>query len=235
MDMDPKAEAGHDDDAADVDVEGVGHAHDHAHDPDHGPDEDEGIDAEGLLAEARLERLARQAYMHGTSKQLFAFLFANCLFFAGALAAWARAPVGEPGDPSTYINGLDTIRGSLIFGLAIYGFWTAFFNIFHGQMKVWPYLLNSLLALWVGVAGFTSGIGGEAWDKAKAWLDEPGREARMLDSLTVPLSTIAPGYWLLTLGGLIVAFVIVNGLLQGRQSTKAQAATEGGASGRRRR
>lgn len=214
--------------------EGAAHEHDHDHDHDHG-DEHEGVDAEALLAEAQLERLARQAYMHGTSKQLFSFLFANCLFFAGALVAWTRAGVHEVGDPSTYISGLDTIRGGLIFALAIYGFWTAYFNILQGQMKVWPYLLNALLGLWVGIGGLMAGIGGENWDKAKAWLDEPGRKTRMLDDLLVPLSTVAPGYWLLTGGGLIVAFVILNGLLQGRQSTKAQAAEEGATSGRRRR
>jgi len=190
------------------------------------------VDAAALLAEARELRLTRQAYFHGTSKQLFAFLLANCLFLAGSLAAWTRAGVHEVGDPSTYIHGLDTIRGTMIFALAIYGFWTAAFNIFFGQMKVWPYLLNAVLGLWVGLAGFMAGVGGENWEKAQQWLDEPGRTKKMLDGLTVPLSTIAPGYWLLTLGGLLVAFVILNGLLQGRQSTRGQA-PEGGGSARR--
>jgi hypothetical protein len=191
------------------------------------------VDAAALMAEARELRLTRQAYFHGTSKQLFAFLVANCLFLAGSLAAWTRAGVHEAGDPSTYINGLDTIRGTMIFALAIYGFWTAAFNIFFGQMKVWPYLLNAVLGLWVGLAGFMAGVGGENWDKAKQWLDQQSSK-KMLDDLTVPLSTIAPGYWLLTLGGLLVAFVILNGLLLGRQTTGGSA-SEGGGSARRSR
>ena len=196
----------------------------------------EGIDTEDILGAAQLERIHRQAYWHGTSKELFAFLFANCLFFAGALAAWTRSVPGDPpGDPSTYITGLHTIRGGAIFALSIYGFWTAAFNIFHAQMRIWPYLLSGILALWVGVSAFVQGIGGENWDKAKAYLDTL-ESKKMLDDILVPASTIAPGYWLLSFGGLIVIWVIISGLMKGAQQTKAAAGAEnGGGSGRRRR
>ncbi len=188
---------------------------------------------QAILAEANLDRLQRQAYWHGTSKQMFAFLFANCLFFAGALAAWTRSIPGDPpGDPSTYITGLHTIRGTLIFALALYGFWTAVFNIWYGQMKIWPYLLNAIIALWVGIAGFKHTIGSEGWDRAKEYLESPEFGSKTLfDDLTVPLSTVAPGFWLLTFGGLVVIFLIINGLMQGRQTAKGAA---GGGSSRRR-
>jgi hypothetical protein len=190
------------------------------------------MDPEAILAEAALERMHRQAYWHHTSKQLFAFLFANCLFLAGTLVAWTRAVPGVQGDPSLYITGLDTIRGSFIFALAIYGFWTAVFNVWHGQMKVWPYLLNAVLALWIGIGGFVAEIGSERWDQAKAYLDTHNHS--FLENATVPLSVVAPGFWLLAAGGLIVIWIILHGLLGGRQAVKAQAA-EGGGSSRRRR
>lgn len=193
------------------------------------------VDTEALLAAAAMDRVSRQAYWHGNQKQLFTFLFANCLFFAGALVAWTRSTPGDPaGDPSTYITGLHTIRGAFIFALAIYGFWTAVFNIWHAQMKVWPYLLNAVLALWVGVSGFAQGIGGEEWDKAGEYLKSL-ESKKVLDDILVRFSVIAPGYWLLTFGGLIVAWVIVNGLMKGAQQSEAAKAREAGDRSSRRR
>ena len=199
-----------------------------------------GSDAAAIMEEAKHERLHRQAFWHLQSKQLFAFLFANCMFFASGFAAWTRAGYNEDGsavpvDPSLMLSGLDTIRGSLIFALALYGFWTAIFNIWHAQMKVWPYMLAAMLALWVGIGGFMRGVGGEQWDNAKAYLDSGEFGSKSLfDDLTVPLGVVAPGFWLLTIGGLVVVWVIINGLMQGSASAKAAAAEEA-PSGRRRR
>ncbi len=197
-----------------------------------------GVDHGEILAGAQLDRVHRQAYFHTTPKQLFTFLFANCLFFAGCLVAWTRvAPGDPPGDPSTYITGLHTIRGAFIFGLSIYGFWTAAFNIYSAQMKVWPYLMAAVLALWVGVGAFAQSIGGEAWEKAGNYL-ESLESKKVLDDVLVRLSVIAPGYWLLTIGGLIVIWVILSGLMQGAQQVKAAGGSggdEGGGSRRRRR
>ena len=198
-----------------------------------------GADAAAILEEAKLERLHRQAYWHTQSKQLFAFLFANCCFFASAFAAWTRAGYTEDGaaipvDPSLLMTGLDTIRGSLIFALAIYGFWTAVFNVWHAQMKVWPYLLSGILGLWVGIGGIVAGIGGEQWERSKLYLDTLDSKT-MMDDILTPLGTIAPGYWLCAFGGLIVVWVIIMGLVQGGQAAKAAATEGGGGSGRRRR
>ncbi|MDJ0522151.1 MAG: hypothetical protein QNJ90_08770 [Planctomycetota bacterium] len=194
------------------------------------------IDTHAILAEAQMERMHRQAYWHGTDKQLFAFLFANCLFFAGTLVAWMRSAPGDPaGDPSTYVTGMHTIRGAFIFALSIYGFWTGVFNIWCGQMKVWPYLLNAILALWVGIAGFAHTIGGDEWKKAKDYLESLESKS-FQDDILVPLSTVAPGYWLLSFGGLIVVWVIIKGLMHGSAAAKGGAADEGaGKSSRRRR
>jgi hypothetical protein len=193
------------------------------------------LDTTEILMHASMDRLHRQAYMHGTSKQLFTFLFANCLFFAGCLVAWTRGTPGDPpGDPSTYITGLHTIRGAMIFALSIYGFWTAVFNIFNGQMKVWPYLVSGVLALWVGVGAFAHGIGGPAWKKAGEHLDSL-ESKKVLDDILVRFSVIAPGFWLLTMGGLIVVWVILSGLMKGAQQSKEAATADSGGSGRRRR
>lgn len=187
------------------------------------------------LAEARAERLARQAFLFGVDKQLFTFLFANCLFFAGALACWGRVAVWDGGVPIR--DGLDTIRGAMIFALSIYGFWTAYFNIYGGQMKVWPYLINALIALWAGIGGIMGAFAGNPspWDKAGAYLDTPGLKKILLDDITVRLSTIAPGYWLVTLGGVIVLWVILSGLKKGASGAKSARAAAGGAGGRSRR
>lgn len=178
----------------------------------------------------------RKAYWHSNQKQLFAFLFANCLFFASAFVAWYRVSPGEAPDPSIYIRGVDTIRGALILAFSIYGFWTAVFNIWHAQMKVWPYMMTAMLALWVGIGGFMAGIGGDQWETAKKHLESPefGNKS-LFDDLTTPLSVVAPGYWLLTIGGLVVVWVIITGLMQGSASAKASAAEEATSSGRRRR
>lgn len=200
-------------------------------------DEEAGVDVDtgAVLAEASMERIHRQAYWHGNQNQMFAFLFANCLFFAAVFVAWMRSAPGDPaGDPSTYVTGLHTIRGAFIFALSLYGFWTAVFNLWHGQMKVWPYLLNAILALWVGIAGFAQTIGGEEWDKAKEHLKTLDSKT-FKDDMLVPLSTVAPGYWLLTFGGLIVVWVIINGLMKGSQTSKATTAREADSSPRKRR
>ena len=156
-----------------------------------------GSDAAAIMEEAKHERLHRQAFWHLQSKQLFAFLFANCMFFASGFAAWTRAGYNEDGsavpvDPSLMLSGLDTIRGSLIFALALYGFWTAVFNIWHAQMKVWPYLLSAILALWVGVGGIAAGIGGEQWERSKLYL-ESLESKTMMDDMLTPLGVIVPG------------------------------------------
>jgi hypothetical protein len=201
------------------------------------------IDTRAILAEAELDRMHRKAYWHSNQKQLFAFLFANCLFFASGFAAWSR-PLYEMVDGQwavtmldgpSFVTGLDSIRGALIFALSLYGFWTAVFNIWHAQMKVWPYLMAGMLSLWVGIGGFMAGVGGEQWDNAKAYLDSGQFGSKSLfDDLTVPLGVVAPGYWLLTLGGLLVVWIVINGLMQGSASAKAAKAEEA-PSGRRRK
>ena len=96
-------------------------------------------------------------------------------------------------------------------------------------------MLNALIALEVGITGIKSVLGAEggARDMAKAYLDQDGVPKTMLDDVTVPLSAIPPAYWMLTLGGMIVLIVIINGIMSGAKKVKMAQAEEGG--GRRRR
>ncbi len=193
------------------------------------------IDAGALLAEAEEDQMRARASWHLLHKEIFAFLFANCLFFTGALVAWTRgASWMEHGGPGV-MNGLDSTRGAFIFALALYGFWNFVFYLIGRQMKVWPYVLNALIALWVGIGGITKGIGSAQWEAAKDYLENTeGLEKTALDDAMVPMSTIGPGYWLLTIGGALVVILILKGLMSGHQQAKAVKAEQGGG-GRRRR
>lgn len=218
-----------------------------AHDAfDDGPMDDEGmppgeIDAEALLAEARDDELRVKAAWHLLPRENFVFLFCNCLFFAGALSAWTRMippawleAAGKPIvdlNPSMYITGLDTIRGTLIFALALYGFFQVVFNIVGRTTKVWPFVLNALIALEVGIGGLSKGFGGDAMDMANEYLKNADKT--LMDDITVPLSAIPPAYWMLTLGGMIVVIVLINGIMTGAKKAKMSAAAE--AESRRRR
>lgn len=188
---------------------------------------------EQAMAEAQHAGLKARASWSLVHKELLLLLLANCLFFGGVLAAWSRAAPGQVGDPSTYINGLDTIRGALIFVLAIYGFWTLALSLWFRQVVVWPFLINALLALWVGIAGFTRTIGSDSWDQACTYLDHmPSRS--FLDKGMIPLSSIPPGYWLLTVGGALVLIVLLKGVISGASASKKPVAAPAGRSRRRR-
>jgi hypothetical protein len=207
------------------------------------------IDAAALLSAAEDDQLRARASWHLLPREMFSFAFANCLFFAGAVSAWARdippdwarawnaanpkavKLVVQDLDPSTYISGLDTIRGTIIFALALYGFLQIFFNLFGRTIKVWPYVVTALLALEVGISGIMAGKSGIGWEAAGAYLD--GAESKtMFDDFFLTWSAIAPAYWALTLGGVVVLIVALSGIMKGAQSAKASAGEE---SGRRRR
>jgi hypothetical protein len=183
-------------------------------------------DTESILAQAKEDAIRTRASWSLISRELFVLLFANCLFCAGALASWNRGAPGEAVNRAVLDTGLDTVRGGAIFALALYGFWASIFNVWGRQMIVWPFLLNAMLGLWIGIAGFTRGIGGDAWEAAKKQLSTQ-EDKTLLDDWFAPLSTIAPGYWLLTAGGILVMVVILKGILGGAAKAKAAAAAGG--------
>jgi hypothetical protein len=210
----------------------------------------EGLSEEQALADAREDRFRARAAWSLVDRPLFAFLFANCLFFAAALGSWTtRIPDVKPGKDQTWAElaaqhalsevwGLETIRGVLIFALAIYGFWTAVFNIWHRQMKLWPYLLNALLAEWVGIQMILGNISGPTADAMKKALDAKASPT-LMDSILYRLGVVPPAAWALVFGGIIVFVVLIRGIMEGGKKVKARAAEAGGApdadGGRRRR
>jgi hypothetical protein len=243
---------------------------------------------EEAMAEANISNMRAQAEWFLVHKELLLLLLANCLFFAGVLAAWgrtlpwderaqvkaarqaqvtlmtaeeefaaaeelwevdkspangvamdqaranlavARATVdAADAGPAPTLYGLGTIRGALIFALALYGFWVIFLNFRYRQTMVWPFLINAILALWVGIPGFTNNFGSEHWTLAEKYMEQ--ETASFLAKLMAPLSNTPPGHWLLTFAGAIVLVVLLRGILSGRSKTKARAAASGG---RRRR
>lgn len=190
---------------------------------DHG-----GMDTSALLAAAEEDQMHVRASWHLIPKEVFAFLFANCLMFTGALVAWSRSLPDAAARPYEHVMGTDTIRGAMILALAIYGFWTAVFNIWGRQLKVWPYVVNALLALWVGIGGIMAGLGSDKWDAAvearKAEMGELGISKTMLDDWMLAFGGIPPAAWVLTAGGLIVMIIVVKGVLGGAKAAKAGAA-----------
>src|SRR6186713_2014494 len=97
-------------------------------------------------------------------KELYLFLLSAILIGVGCIASWTgRAPDGPLG---AKITGLDTIRGTLMFAIAIYGVISGVMNLLYRRMVVWPYLLNALFGLWIGLGGVVDAIGSPAW---KAW------------------------------------------------------------------
>lgn len=194
--------------------------------------------ASELLYEAEANRRRALAAMSLVHKEHYSFLFANCFFLAGSLAAWTRAPFAEPVNGGTLMHGLDTIRGAAIFALAIFGFIVSIQGLYTKRTVVWPFLLNAMLGLWVGLGGVVKGLGGPAWDLAYKNLKDPTKFASYskLDEALAGVSTIAPGFWMLTGASLLVLFVVVKGIVSGASKAKAAASEAGEAGeGRRRR
>ena len=55
------------------------------------------------------------------------------------------------------LNGLVTIRGAFMFAIALYGIIVALFNLIHRRMIVWPFFLNGVIALEVGLTSMSAG------------------------------------------------------------------------------
>lgn len=166
-------------------------------------------------------------------KELFLFLLASILIGIGCLASWAtRSPTRD----FPAMNGLLTIRGSIMLALSIYGVASAYFSILNRKMVVWPFLLNALLALWLGLPAVSSAINGTEWNAWKQLADTSG--GSMMDKWFGGLRAIPPGILLLTIGGLLVAISILKGIVGGfvSGSAKAKAAqAEGSVKGAARR
>lgn len=136
-------------------------------------------------------------------KEVYLFLFSACLIAAGCLVSW------DQNRPGTW-NGLTTIRGSLMFAFALYGMFRAVISLFNRSMIVWPFFLNALLALWVGISGIMSCVNSKLWEKY-ANQEHHSLAGKFED----PLRAIPPGFWLITLAGFLVVLVVLKGVVAG--------------------
>lgn len=133
------------------------------------------------------------------------------------------------------MTGLDTLRGALLFALAVYGVIAGLFNVLFRRMVMWPYVAGGALALWVGLQGLLGGLGGRAYDLWKTWAK--GRS--LMESFFAPVRAVSPGHLLLTLAGVITVVKLVGGVLAAATKGKGDAGgdaggKEGGAAARRR-
>lgn len=149
-------------------------------------------------------------------KEHFLFLLASILIAVGCFASWA---VRSPGAVTESANGFSTIRGSFMFALAVYGVITAILNVLYRRLIVWPFLLNALVALWVGIAGIVGAMDSKAWE---AWKTHFKSGANMLDGFAGQVRAIPPGFLLLSAAGGLVMISLLKGVVAGAAAGSAK-------------
>jgi len=145
-------------------------------------------------------------------REQFLFVLSSVFMGVGALVSWDQAR------PSA-LTGLQTIRGGLIFALAVYGVIVGLVGIFNRRTVVWPYFANALVALWVGIQGITNALDSELFktlseEKGVTWWHE--------------YRAIPPGMWLLTVGGALVVMAVLKGLVGGFAGSRSKARATAG-------
>ena len=132
------------------------------------------------------------------------------------------------------LNGLQTIRGSFMFAIALYGIFVAIFNLLHRRMIVWPFFLNGVVALEVGLTSMSRCMNSTAWDLwTKKTADMNWVETWLGKFRAVPASQL-----LLTFAGAIVLISIIKGVVGGfaagaAKSKEKQAASSDATEARR--
>lgn len=109
------------------------------------------------------------------------------------------------------IDGLQTIRGTFMFAIAIYGIFVAIFNVLFRRMIVWPFFMNGVLALWVGMIGLSRSMGSAAWE---SWALAT-KNGNFVEKLFGKWRAIPSGQLLLAFAGAIVLVSILKGVVGG--------------------
>jgi hypothetical protein len=150
-------------------------------------------------------------------KEHFLFLFTSILTVIGVLASWSGR---HPDLPTAFTNGMTTLRGPIILGLAVYGIFVAVFNILNRRMVMWPFLINCMLCLWVGISGIGAAAESPAWE---AWTKKYANLSMLsLDHIMGQFRAIAPGMFVLTLAGVLIAISFLKGIVAGFASGAAK-------------
>lgn len=156
-------------------------------------------------------------------KEIYLFLFSACMIAVSIVVSWDETR-------GSTANGFNSIKGALMFALAIYGMFRAVISLLNRSMIVWPFFVNAMLALWVGISGIIRCSNSATWKQYKA-LPAPG----MLDKYENPLHAIPPGYWLMTIAGVLVVIVVLKGVVAGFAAGSAKAKPASKKDGKRRR
>lgn len=116
------------------------------------------------------------------------------------------------------ISGLSTIRGSFMFAIAIYGIFVALFNLLYKRMIVWPFFLNAVVALEVGLQGISRAKDSVAWE---LWAEKT-KDINWVEKAIGAWRAIPSAFLLLTFAGAIVLISIVKGVVGGFASASAK-------------
>jgi hypothetical protein len=183
-------------------------------------------------------------------KEIFLFLCLAVMTAVGCLVPWnGRTPVlvadtpilqsppapGQPAPPppppkwvvtqevttvGTPMNGTNTLRGSIILAIALYGIIVGIFNALHRRLVMWPFVLNGFLALWVGLGGVIAAMGSSTWGHWKEW----AQGKSVLEKYVGAVRAIPPGMLLLALVGVISVLKLVAGIVAAAGKSKGAAA-----------
>ena len=150
-------------------------------------------------------------------KEHFLFLLTSILAAIGCLVSWTGR---HPDVQSAFTNGMTTIRGPIILGLAVYGVFVSIFNILNRRMIMWPFLINCMLCLWVGIVGISNAASSPAWEAWTKKFENLG--VLSLDHIMGQFRAIAPGMFMLTLAGGLIAISFLKGIVAGFASGAAK-------------
>lgn len=109
------------------------------------------------------------------------------------------------------VNGLATIRGSFMLAIALYGIVVALFNVLFRRMIVWPFFLNGVIALEVGLVGISRSMSSVAWELWTKRSDGMG----MVEEKLGRWRAVPSAHLLLTLAGGIVLIQLIKGVVGG--------------------
>jgi hypothetical protein len=159
-------------------------------------------------------------------KEHFLFLFCSLCIAVGCIVPWVtRWPSGVAGVRAEDVagslaspSGLATIRGALMFVVALYGVVAAIMNIVFRRLAMWPFVLSGMLALWVGLQGLSRGVGSASWE---AWGKKLENE-NFLEKLIGQWRAIPVGFLLLTIAGVLVTITLIKGVVAGAASGRAK-------------
>jgi hypothetical protein len=107
------------------------------------------------------------------------------------------------------ITGLDSLRGTLMLAIAIYGVFIAVFNLLYRRLVMWPFVVSGMLALWTGLNGVFAATSSAAWARWGTWAEKRSLSEQLLGKIRA----IPPGHLMLTIAGVVLMIKLIGGIL----------------------